>query len=76
MTGEITGQGCQPWQTGAKLPPNVQYETQITTEECEQEELCARQDAFMLRMWLFKELGKDEREVCVRRDKVGMGWVG
>ena len=35
--------------TGGGLPPNVQYETHITTEEWEaeeeEEELCARRDA-------------------------------
>lgn len=33
LTGEITGHGCQPWQTGTRLAPIVQYEVQITTEE-------------------------------------------
>lgn len=81
LTGEITGHSCQPWQTGTRLAPNVQYETQITNEEWEEEArvMCTPRHAFMLRMWLIEEirgLGKDEGGKCSERQGTdGRGWI-
>lgn len=36
-SGEITGHGRLPRQTGTRIAPNVQYEAQITTEGKEKE---------------------------------------
>lgn len=63
-----------------KLPPNVQYETQITTEEWEEEEgeeeLCARQDVFMLGIEEIRGSGKDDRGKCLEEHgRVEKSWV-
>ena len=80
LTGEITGHCCQPQQISTMFSPNIQYATQIITEEWEEEgeeeELCACQNPFMLREWLIKEIKvlwkMKWMKVRVWRDKAGM----